>query len=139
VRASLEDHDIYYYDIKIDDGSETVAGSVVMRATSAIEGLSTAVLDLYDNMTVDSVEHEGAPATYTHSSDVITVTLNSAVNTGGDLQIEVVYHGTHEPVWNGRARPFHMVWRGSGYRLRAGSLRRLPASRVLDSCAGLVC
>ena len=95
VRTSQEDYDAYYYDIdiEIDEGPETVAGSVVMRATSTIEGLSTVLLNLYDNMTVDSVAHNGAPASYTHSSDLITVTLNSVVNTGGDFEIEVVYHG----------------------------------------------
>ncbi len=95
VRALQEDYDVHYYDIdiEIDEGPETVAGSVVVRATSTIEGLSTVILDLYDNMTVDSVEHDGAPASYTHSSDVITVTLNGAVNTGGDLELEITYHG----------------------------------------------
>ena len=95
VRTSQNDYDAYYYDIdiEIDEGPETVAGSVVMRATSTIDGLSTVLLNLYDNMTVDSVAHNGAPASHTHSSDLITVTLNSVINTGGDLEIEVVYHG----------------------------------------------
>ena len=63
VRASQDDFDVHYYDIdiEIDAGPETVAGSVVMRATSTVEGLSSVALDLYDNMTVDSVAHDGAP------------------------------------------------------------------------------
>ncbi len=58
-----EDYDVYYYDIdiEIDEGPETVAGSVVMRATSTIDGLDTVILNLYDNVTVDSVAHDGAP------------------------------------------------------------------------------
>ena len=43
VRSSQDDYDVYYYDIdiEIDEGPETVAGSVVMRATSTIDGLDT--------------------------------------------------------------------------------------------------
>jgi len=39
VRASQDDFDVHYYDIdiEIDAGPETVAGSVVMRATSTVE------------------------------------------------------------------------------------------------------
>ena len=152
LRALQEDYDVHYYDIDIeaDAGSETVAGSVVVRATSTIDGLDTVVLDLYDNMTVDSVEHDGAPASYTHSSDAITVTLNSSINAGDDLKLEITYHGalggglrhgiaeaaSCPLIWNGRARPFHTVWRSSGYGRRAGSLRRFSALHVPGSCSG---
>ena len=62
MRALQEDYDVYCYDIdiEIDEGPETVAGSVVMRATSTIDGLDTVILNLHDNMTVDSVAHNGA-------------------------------------------------------------------------------
>jgi hypothetical protein len=32
-----------------------------VRATSTVEGLSTVTLDPYDNMTIDSVAHDGTP------------------------------------------------------------------------------
>lgn len=94
-RASQDDYDVYYYDldIEIDEGPETVAGSVVMRATSTVDGLTTVIMDLYGNMTVDSVKHDGGAASYTHNGDLITVTLNSTVNTAGTFEVEVAYHG----------------------------------------------
>jgi aminopeptidase N len=94
-RRAQEDYDVYYYDldIEVDEGPETVGGYVIMRATSNVDGLTTVIMDLYDNMTVDAVEHGGSAASYTHSNDLITVTLNSAVNTGGTFEVKVTYHG----------------------------------------------
>jgi aminopeptidase N len=94
-RASQDDYDAYYYDIdiEIDEGPETVDGSVLMKGTSLISDLTTVILNLYDNMTVTSVAHDGSPASYTHNNDLLTVTLNSPVGTGGTFEIEVVYNG----------------------------------------------
>ncbi|MFH1502753.1 MAG: M1 family aminopeptidase [Candidatus Eisenbacteria bacterium] len=95
VRASQADYDVYYYDldIEVDEGPETVDGYVIMRATSNVDGLTTVIMDLYGNMTVDAVEHGGSAASYTHNGDLITVTLNSTVNTGGTFEVKVTYHG----------------------------------------------
>lgn len=95
IRASQDDYDATYYDIdiEIDEGPETVDGSVTMRATSVVDGLTTVILDLRSNMTVDAVTHDGSPASYTHNGDLITVTLNTTVNTGGTFEIAVTYHG----------------------------------------------
>ncbi len=94
-RASQDDYDARYYDIDIaiDDVSETVAGTVAMHATSLVDGLTTVILDLYDNMTVDSVAHDGSPASFSHTNDRIYVTLNSALAAGEEFEVAVTYHG----------------------------------------------
>ncbi|MBN2564133.1 MAG: T9SS type A sorting domain-containing protein [Candidatus Eisenbacteria bacterium] len=94
-RATQEDYDALYYDIdiQIDELTETVDGLVSMTAASLVDGLTTVILDLYDNLTVDSVEHDGAPASYTHNNDLITVSLNTSANTGDTFEITVTYHG----------------------------------------------
>ncbi len=95
-RATQEDFDARYYflDIEIDDGAGSVAGSVTMRATSNVDGLTTVLLDLYDNMTVDSVmSQEGLPLSYSHNNDILTVTLGSTVDTGQLFELEIFYHG----------------------------------------------
>jgi aminopeptidase N len=94
-RASQDDYDVTFYDIDIaiDDGPETVSGSVTMRGKSLIDDLTTVILDLYDNMTVDSVAHDGSPASYAHNNDHLTVNLNTALQTGDDFEVKVVYHG----------------------------------------------
>lgn len=95
-RASQEDYDVNYYDldIEIDDGAETVAGSVTMRATSTISGLTQVILNLYDNMTVDSIMLQtGLPAFFVHNNDLLTIDLGSPVGLGGSFELEVFYHG----------------------------------------------
>ncbi len=95
-RASQEDYDVNYYDldIEIDDGAETVAGSVTMRATSTVSGLTQVVLNLYDNMAVDSVMLQtGLPASYAHNNDLLTVDLGSPLGLGESFELEVFYHG----------------------------------------------
>ena len=94
-RATQDDYDALYYDIdiEIDEGPETVAGTVTMLAASRVDGLTTVILNLYDNLTIDSVAHDGAPASYSHVNDLVHVSLNSAVNTGDQFEVSVTYHG----------------------------------------------
>jgi aminopeptidase N len=95
-RASQDDYDAQYYDIdiEIDEGPETVAGSVTMRAVSRVDGLALVILNLYDNLTVDWVEHDGAPAAYSLYNDLLTVSLNATLNTDDPFEITVAYHGS---------------------------------------------
>lgn len=95
MRRAQEDYDVYFYDIdiEIDEGPETVDGYVIMRATSLVDGLTSVVMNLYSNMVVDGVEHDGSSAGASHNGSFITVTLNSTVNTGGTFEIKVFYHG----------------------------------------------
>jgi len=98
IRASQDDFDAVFYDIdiEIDPGPETVEGVVVMRAVSAVDGLSTVILNFFDNMTVDSVTRNTSPLAFTHSNDLLTVTLDQTFNTGELFEVAVAYHG--EPV-----------------------------------------
>jgi aminopeptidase N len=96
-RASQDDYDARYYDLDlaIDATTHTISGTVVIRATSNVDGLTSVVLDFYDNMVVDVVMLQtGAPAVYTHANDLLTVTLGSPANTGDTFELTVVYHGT---------------------------------------------
>jgi len=94
-RATQDDYDALYYDIdiEIDEGPETVAGTVTLLAASTTDGLTTVILNLYDNLTVDSVAHDGAPASYSHVNDLLYISLNSVVNTGDQFEVSVTYHG----------------------------------------------
>ncbi|MBD3368458.1 MAG: hypothetical protein GF405_09860 [Candidatus Eisenbacteria bacterium] len=95
VHASQEDYDVLFYDIDIaiDPGPETVAGDVLMRAESTVDGLSSVALNFLDNMTVDSVTGNAAPLSYSHTNDVITVTLDQSFDTGEVFELVVSYHG----------------------------------------------
>jgi len=94
-RATQDDYDVTWYDIdiEIDEGPETVAGTVLMRATSLVAGLDEVLLDFYDNMTIDAVTYNGTTASYTHNNDLITVTLSPTAANGEVFEIAVTYHG----------------------------------------------
>jgi len=94
-RASQDDYDVTFYDIdiEIDESAETVDGSVAMVATSTVDGLTEVIMDLYDNMTVSGVTHDGGAALYSHALDLLTVSLNGTVNTGQTFEIVVTYSG----------------------------------------------
>ncbi len=94
-RASQDEYDATWYDIdiEIDEGPETVAGTVLMRATSLVAGLDEVILDFYDNMTVDAVTYDGTAASYIHNNDLIAVTLSPTAGVGQEFEIAVTYHG----------------------------------------------
>ncbi len=94
-RASQDDYDALYYDIdiEIDPSSETVDGVVTLRARSVVDGLTTVILDLYDNLTVSSVTRGATPLSYSHSNDRIAVTLDQSFHTGEIFEIAVTYGG----------------------------------------------
>jgi len=94
-RASQDDYDVLYYDIDIafDPPNEDVDGIVKIRAASVVDGLTTVILDLYDNLTVTSVTRGGTPLSYSHTSDRITVTLDQSFDDGQIFEVTVAYHG----------------------------------------------
>jgi aminopeptidase N len=94
-RAAQDDYDALFYNLEIafDPPSETVEGVVTMRAESVVTGLSTVILDLYDNLSVTSVTRDAVPLSYSHSSDRVSVTLDQSFNEGEIFDVTVAYHG----------------------------------------------
>ena len=104
VFSSQNDFDVTYYEINIsiDPDSEIVWGAITTRAKSEIVGLSTMLLDLYDNMTIDSVS--GNVSLYQHEYDKIEITLDNVYNYHEEFEVTVFYHG-HPDSRVGYARP----------------------------------
>jgi aminopeptidase N len=94
-RASQDDFDVTFYDIDItiDPSAERVDGVVTMEATSVVDGLSTVILNLFDNMSVTSVTDNLTPLAYTHSNHRITVTLAESIDAGAVFKVTVAYGG----------------------------------------------
>jgi hypothetical protein len=89
------DYDVTFYDIALDidlvqkmvQGEVMVQGMVVNNATEHI------VLNLYQNMTVDSVVYQGAPLSFTHQNDVLDISLPQPLNQGDGFTLRIVYAG----------------------------------------------
>jgi aminopeptidase N len=110
--ASQWDFDAIYYglDLKIDVPAEIIYGAVTMLAKSKVSSLDTVALDLYDNMTVDSIKMGTADLSYTHSTDFINITLNRTYALDESFLLTVYYHG--HPV-EGGFQAFDFSYHGS--------------------------
>jgi aminopeptidase N len=95
VLANQVDFDAIYYglDLNIDTTSKVIYGEVKMLAKSKISSLNTVALDLFDNMVVDSIKMAETLLSYTHSSNLINITLDRAYTLNENFLIMVYYHG----------------------------------------------
>jgi hypothetical protein len=85
----------YFLDLDIDPSTNTVSGTVRIDAEVTSGPLTTVDVDLYTNMTVDSVVATGGGSlTYSHVSDILTVTLDRSYSTGEEFTFEITYGGT---------------------------------------------
>ncbi len=97
-RAPLaqEDMDALYYkiELRIDEVTEMVYGRVTMTARALVDGFSQAVLDLQEDMDVDSVFDQGAyTTTWSHADNFLTIDLAATYDTDEQFEVTVVYHG----------------------------------------------
>ncbi len=94
-RVSQWQYDATYYevDFAIDFDTEIISGHVTMAARSVYDGLSWIEVDLFDDMTVDSVTMNGGTVAFSHFSDIITVSLDAEYDDGDDFAVTMYYHG----------------------------------------------
>ena len=94
--AGQLDMDARYYRMewRVDEVAEQLYGRVTMRAQALTDGFTQAILDLYTNMTVDSVYDNGTYTTsWMHTLNLLTITLSSTYSAGDEFEVTVVYHG----------------------------------------------
>ena len=110
--ADQGDFDAIYYglDLDIDVTNEIIYGGVKMLAKSKVSSLNSVALDLYDNMSVDSVKMGTTNLSYTHSSDLINITLDRTYTSDEEFLFTVYYHG--HPV-EGGFQAFDFSYHGS--------------------------
>ncbi len=66
---------------------------MTITATSRVAGFREVILDLLDNMTVQSVTRGAAPLAFTHRDNLVRITLDRAFNAGQSFEIKVSYSG----------------------------------------------
>jgi hypothetical protein len=96
--AYQDDFDVtaYLLDLIFDDAAETVSGSVVVTATSLVDGLQQVILDLKAGMTVSAVWRGTQALSFNHGGDFLIITLDQAFDSGQSFSIEVHYGGSPE-------------------------------------------
>jgi aminopeptidase N len=94
--AAQEDYDVtsYLLDLSFDDVERTVSGTVIVTATSLVDGLQHVPLDLLDDMIVSSVTRSATLLGFTHAGDVLDVVLDQPFDDGQSFEIRVAYSGS---------------------------------------------
>lgn len=92
---SMNKYDVKYLkiDLALEAGSRIIAGSSLTTAR-AVAVMDSFIIELKNNLVVDSVILNGTNHIYSHSADHIYVPLPVAIPVGGLVTAEIFYHGT---------------------------------------------
>jgi len=90
-----DDYDVHHYDLDItlNPSIQLLSGTAATSVTVLAGPLTTLDLDLQGDMSVSAATSGGAPATWTHLEDVVTVDLDRAYATGETLTVSLTYSG----------------------------------------------
>lgn len=88
-------YDVKYYRLSllVDIVTQIVYGRVDMQSTATQNGVTFCEIDLFSNMTVDSIRVDDAAATFIRIGNVVKVNLPTTVNTGQTFTVYTYYHG----------------------------------------------
>jgi hypothetical protein len=94
--ANQADFDVVYYDLDLtmDPSTSTITGNVTVTAEVLAASLSTAEINLLDNMLVNLVENSSGTLVFVHASDIVTVTLDRTYTQGEQFSFVIHYGGT---------------------------------------------
>ncbi len=88
--------DVTYYklDVYVDYARRLIKGKITISAKSTVSDLNTFFLDLQNALTTDSITLNNSQLNFTHSDNIITVTLDKDYTIGEEFSIDVYYQGT---------------------------------------------
>lgn len=95
VNPLILDYDVkfYFLDIEVTNISDYISGNVSMKAQVTAASLNTIVLQLINELTVDSVFVNGIKHQFTHSNEEIQINLENAINQNEFFTTQVYYEG----------------------------------------------
>ena len=111
--ASYYNFDVISYELDLypSHTEAYIEGSVKMLAESVVDTLSMFVIDLFNNMTVDSVKSGSSHLSYTHGGDEIRGSLGQTYTTGQTFEVTIWYHGYPDDGGFGAyALSYHNSW-----------------------------
>lgn len=83
----------YIIHISVDDEDESITGTVTIETIITADGTDEMVFDMAYELDASAVRVNGAPATYDHSVNLLTVDLSQALNEGVPADVEIDYGG----------------------------------------------
>lgn len=132
--TSQDDFDVtsYLLDLTFNPATSWVSGSVTITATSLVDRLQGAPLNLLDNMTVTSVVRGAIPLVFFHAGGILDITFDQPFDTGQELQVTVSYSGS--PSSSGFAALSWMKYNSSGSGEMVWSLSEPDGARNWWPC-----
>lgn len=94
-----KNYDVIFYDIDLDirPDEEKVYGEVQIIATSLMDGLTEIEIDLASILEIESIKDiQDNNLNYTHSSDLISISLLQSANINDQFEIHIKYNGSPE-------------------------------------------
>ncbi|MFH2142552.1 MAG: M1 family aminopeptidase [Bacteroidota bacterium] len=93
--SQLLDYDVKFYhlDLSVSPSSTNISGNTLIKSKVVSNQLDTFVIQLIDELTVDSIKIDGTIQTSTHSNDLIFVILPVVLNLDDIFDVQVYYHG----------------------------------------------
>ncbi|MEO5985225.1 MAG: hypothetical protein ABIP80_06935, partial [Ferruginibacter sp.] len=91
---SMNKYDVKYLklNLEIEAGSRIISGSALTIA-KATAPLDSFIIELKNNMIVDSVIINGTRRTFSHSADHIYIPLNPVISAGANIEALIFYNG----------------------------------------------
>jgi aminopeptidase N len=88
-------YDMKFYDIyiRVNDTTKILYGKVGFVATATQDAVTDVQVDFFDNMFVDSIVAPSGALVYSRLSNMVTITLDHAYNTGDQFSFKFYYHG----------------------------------------------
>ncbi len=83
----------YYLDLNVSDTSVYIDGFTQVVLKSLVPSLSEIELDLASEISVDSVQANGKITSFSHESDILTISPITPVALNQSLTLTVYYHG----------------------------------------------
>ncbi len=88
-------YDVHFYkmDMLVNTTTEIISARVDMMSTATQDNVTFCEIDLFSNMTIDSIRVNNASTTYLRSGNLVTVNLPIPVNTGQSFTVSTYYQG----------------------------------------------
>ncbi len=106
----------YQLDLDLFPDKKILSGSVTVDGRSLTDNLQYIEIDLYHNLSVDSIIYSDSRLNFTHSNNLIRITLPSAMSLDQEFSIQIYYQGNpQESVyrsfgWSTHGNDIPIIW-----------------------------
>jgi aminopeptidase N len=99
IATSQNDMDVQHYLLELEfiPSTQRVQGAVTVTGTSLVSGFQHVVLDLMDNMTVTLCRRNTTSLAFTHTGNLLDITLDQTYGPGQTFSVQVLYNGVPNP------------------------------------------